>query len=394
MKISLVCPASLPATQFGGIMFLCVHIANRLSRLGHQVTIYTTDLDFANDAKTFNRNLPREEHVNQFSIKRTHVWFSIFLFYMNLGMYRQMAKDDHDIIHTVGVRSFQSLIAALISKRKKIPLIVSDQGGLTTHPDLQKSSLLKQILIKLQNPMIRYVINQSSRVIVANEYERQIFLNFCDETKIEIVRNGIDLNELNSECIDFKSKYKISGEFILFVGRFSMVKGVDLLLQAINRIKHHPEMSNVKTVIMGVDFGFEKKMFEMVEELHLREKVVIIRNPDRNDVISAYAQCKFLVLPSRWELSPLTPLEGFAFKRAVISSKAHGIPFTIEHGKNALLVEPEDYQKLGDAIMELIRDEIKCTEYGINGYNLVTEICNSDKMADNIFKVYQNTINR
>ena len=31
MKIALTCPASLPATQFGGIMFLCVHIAKKLS---------------------------------------------------------------------------------------------------------------------------------------------------------------------------------------------------------------------------------------------------------------------------------------------------------------------------------------------------------------------------
>ena len=32
MKISLVCPASLPATQFGGIMFLGVEIATELAK--------------------------------------------------------------------------------------------------------------------------------------------------------------------------------------------------------------------------------------------------------------------------------------------------------------------------------------------------------------------------
>jgi len=99
MKISLTCPASLPATQFGGIMFLCVHIANRLTKNDHQVTIYTTDLDFANNAKTFNKDLPHNECINGFMIKRTHVWFSLFLFYVNPGMYLQMLRDDHDIIH-------------------------------------------------------------------------------------------------------------------------------------------------------------------------------------------------------------------------------------------------------------------------------------------------------
>jgi len=389
VKISLVCPASLPATQFGGIMFLCIHIANRLAGNNNQVTIYTTDLDFANNANTFNKNLPREETINGFRIKRTHVWFSLFLFYVNPGMYFQMLKDDHDIIHTVGVRSFQSLIAALISKKKKIPLIVSDQGGLTTHPDLQKSGLLKKILIKLQDPMIKFVINQCSKVIVANEYEKKIFLNFCEPSKIEIVRNGIDLDELSSERIDFRAKHGISGEFILFVGRFSKVKGIDVLLKAINKIKNEPEIKNTKTVIMGVDFGFEKEMFEMINELNLNDTVIVIKNPSRKEVISAYSQAEFLVLPSRWELSPLTPLEGFAFKKPVISTNTHGIPFTVQHGENSILIEPEDYQDIAKAIIELIRDKKKCAEYGLSGYKLVSEICNSHKMADNTFAVYE-----
>ena len=138
MKIALVCPASLPATQFGGILFLSIHIANRLSNAGHKMTIYTSDLDFANNASTFNKKLPSQEKIGEYLIKRTHVWFSTFLFFVNPGMYKQMMNDDFDIIHAIGIRSFQAFIATLVSKRKKIPLIISDQGGLTTHPDLKK----------------------------------------------------------------------------------------------------------------------------------------------------------------------------------------------------------------------------------------------------------------
>ena len=85
MKIALTCPASLPATQFGGIMFLCVHVAKKLSNDGHDLTIYTTDLDFANTT-TFNKKLPNEEKIENFVIKRTHTWLSFFLFFINPGM--------------------------------------------------------------------------------------------------------------------------------------------------------------------------------------------------------------------------------------------------------------------------------------------------------------------
>ena len=83
MKIALVCPASLPAVQFGGILFLCVDLAREISKLGHTVTIYTTNLDFANDGTTFNKNLPKKEKILNFIIKRSNVWFRYSLFYVN-----------------------------------------------------------------------------------------------------------------------------------------------------------------------------------------------------------------------------------------------------------------------------------------------------------------------
>ena len=84
MKIALVCPASLPATQFGGIVFLAVDLAQEISEMGHNVTIYTTDLDFSNGPNKFNKKLPRIEKFEKFLINRTHVWFSLKLFFVHI----------------------------------------------------------------------------------------------------------------------------------------------------------------------------------------------------------------------------------------------------------------------------------------------------------------------
>ena len=78
MKIALTCPASLPATQFGGILFLCIDMARELAKKDHEITIYTTDLDFANNTNIFNKHLPRNEKINGFTIKRTHVFLKIW----------------------------------------------------------------------------------------------------------------------------------------------------------------------------------------------------------------------------------------------------------------------------------------------------------------------------
>ena len=394
MKIALVSPASFPATQFGGIMFLVADIAKEATNLGNDVVIYTTDLDFANNANTFNKNLPKKETLDNFTIKRSHVWFRINLFFLNPGIYFQMMKDSPDIIHTIGIRSFQSFIATIVAKKKKIPLVISDQGGLTTHPDLKSGGIFKKILYKLQVPMINFIINNSTKISVANEYEKKIFEKFNQASKIEIIRNGINLETMKTKTDDFKKKHGISFPFVLFIGRFSKVKGIDILLHAIKILKDRPELENIRFVIMGVDFGFQNKMIQMIDDFGIKEKIHLITNPSREDVIAAYSESEFLVLPSRWELSPLTPLEGFAFKKPVISTNVHGIPSTITDRKNGILVKNEDFHELAEAIMELINDKQKCLEYGLSGYNLVKTECNSKSMTEKTLRMYNQIINR
>ena len=392
MNIGLVCPASLPATQFGGILFLAVDIARESTKLGNNAVIYTTNLDFANNANTFNKELPDVEEIEKFTIKRSNVWFNFHLFFFNPGMYFQLMKDSPDVIHTIGIRSFQSIIAAIVAKRKGIPLVISDQGGLTTHPELNQGGFLKKLFYKIQKPIIQFIINNATKISVANEYEREIFKEFTDESKIEIIRNGINQDSMISKTTDFKIKYDIESSYVLFVGRFSKVKGIDILLKAIRNLKNNDELKNMVFVIMGVDFGFQREMLQIIDEYGINEKVLVIKNPSRDDVIAAYEQSEFLVLPSRWELSPLTPLEGFAFKKTVISSNVHGIPYTLDKDENCLLIQDEDSDELSKLILELLKDDKKKIELGISGFNRVNSELNSKIMVKKTLKIYESVV--
>ena len=391
MKIALVCPASLPATQFGGIVFLAVDLAREFGELGHDVTIYTTDLDFSNGSNKFNKKLPRLEKIGKYRINRTHVWFSFKLFFVNSSMSKQIEKDKPDIIHTIGLRSYQSIVAWRTSKKLKIPLIISDQGGLTTHPFFNESGLLLKILYRVQNYFIKKIIKHATTISVANEYEKAIFLDLDKKSKLQIIRNGVNLETLVSK-VNFKEKYKINSKFILFVGRFSKSKGIENLINALNIIKNEKIISDVRLVIMGVNFGFEQKMEELVERFDLSEKIMIIKNPPREDVISAYGESEFLILPSQWELSPLVPLESFAFKKPVISTRSHGIPFTVQDDKTGILVEPENSEELSKAIIKLLQDDNLRERLGMCGYEFVHEECNCISMAKNSLRLYEKVL--
>ena len=391
MKIALVCPASLPATQFGGIVFLAVDIARELSELGHDVTIYTTDLDFSNGSNKFNKNLPRIEQIDKFKINRSHTWFSIKLFFFNPSIYKKLSADKPDIIHTIGLRSFQSLVSWLVSKRYNIPLVVSDQGGLTTHPSLNQLSLSFKIIVKVQNIFIKQFLKHASGISSANEYENQIFLDLYKKSKLTIIRNGVNLKSLVSNK-NFKKTYDINSKFILFVGRFSKSKGIENLINSINLIKNELNSRKTILVIMGVDFGYQNEMFSLIKKFNLSENILVIKNPPREDVISAYGESEFLVMPSQWELSPLVPLESFAFSRPVISTNSHGIPFTVQNNKNGILVEPENSKELSNAIIKLLDNPTQRDSLGSAGYDFVHKECNCISMAKNHLKLYQNIL--
>jgi len=391
MKIALVCPASLPATQFGGIVFLAVDLAQEISEMGHNVTIYTTDLDFSNGPNKFNKKLPRIEKFEKFLINRTHVWFSLKLFFVNTSMSKEIENDKPDIIHTIGLRSFQSIIAWRVSKKLNIPLVVSDQGGLTTHPFLAESGFFLKTLYKIQDLFIRKIINDASVISVANEYEQKIFSSLNKKSRIEIIRNGVNLKKLVSKH-NFKEKYQINSNFILFVGRFSKSKGIETLINAFSIVKNELKDSDIHLVIMGVDFGYQAEMEKLIKKLNLSEEIKVIINPPRDDIISAYGESEFLVLPSQWELSPLVPLESFAFKKPVISTNSHGIPYTVQNNKNGILVEPENSLELSNAIMKLLNDTGLREKLGLSGYNFVNEECNCVSMAKNSLKLYESIL--
>ena len=140
---------------------------------------------------------------------------------------------------------------------------------------------------------------------------------------------------------------------------------------------------------MGVDFGYQDEMFRLIKKLGLSEEIIVIKNPPRDDVISAYGDSEFLILPSQWELSPLVPLESFAFKKPVISTNSHGIPYTVQNNKNGILVDAKNSVQLSNAIIKLLNNSELREKLGLAGYNFVHDECNCVSMAKNSLELYE-----
>jgi glycosyltransferase involved in cell wall biosynthesis len=215
---------------------------------------------------------------------------------------------------------------------------------------------------------------------------------FVDARKILVIPNGIDLESFSetrredaSACL---KEYGLEeNNYILFVGRLSVLKGAQYAIAAFKSIGiEHP---NLKMAIVGKgDF-----------ENHLRDLAQGTKNIVFTGYVSSlkirkmlYENSLFVVVPSVYEAMPMVVLEAMACGKAVVASDVGGIPTLVKHGKNGFLVRPGDPNDLERAIRMLYNDKNLRKSMGSFGRELFEKEFTSDKMVDQTLKVYDSLL--
>ena len=124
---------------------------------------------------------------------------------------------------------------------------------------------------------------------------------------------------------------------------------------------------------------------------HHLEKHVILAG-FRADVISWLKSFDLFVLSSVTEGLGTSLLDAMAAARAVVATKAGGIPEIVEHEHTGLLVPPRDAEALAHATVRLLRDEPRRAQMGSNGLSRVRERFSADRMVDQTLALYDRLV--
>lgn len=136
---------------------------------------------------------------------------------------------------------------------------------------------------------------------------------------------------------------------ILYVGRLSAAKNVDVLLDAFACVARTHE---VECVIVGE--GVQRKVLERhADDLGLRAKVTFTGGLDFEDVLELYAECDVLVLASESEGWPKAIAEAMAFGMICVGSNRGLVPEMLGSGRG-LLVEPRNVALLASALEAVV----------------------------------------
>ena len=132
---------------------------------------------------------------------------------------------------------------------------------------------------------------------------------------------------------------------VLFVGVLERYKGVDVLAAAWPEVASRVQRAELRIVGDGPESA-------TVERLGVRWE----RRLTQDEVARALDEASLLVLPSRSEGLPRIVIEAFCRGRAVVGSRAGGIPDIVEDRLAGLLVPPDDAKALADALVRCLED--------------------------------------
>jgi len=152
---------------------------------------------------------------------------------------------------------------------------------------------------------------------------------------------------------DAREKLGIDKEekLILFFGFIRKYKGLDILLEAMERLKHIAHGNTIKLLIAGEFYEDEKPYLEQIDRLGIRNSLILRTDfiPD-SEVKYYLCAADAVIQPYRNATqSGVTPL-AYHFEKPMIVTNVGGLPSLVPDGKSGLVAEPVA-QSIADAIL-------------------------------------------
>lgn len=165
-----------------------------------------------------------------------------------------------------------------------------------------------------------------------------------------VIPNGVDLTfwspaEPSSTAADRPT--------VVAVGRLHPVKGHDVLVRAMERVRRAVPTARLRLIGEG---PARAETEALVRELGLGACVELLGERPAEVVRDELRRAAVFVLPSRSEGMPISLIEAMATGCPAVATRVGGVPGVLEDGAG-LVVSPEDPEELADALVRLLSSD-------------------------------------
>jgi glycosyltransferase involved in cell wall biosynthesis len=228
-------------------------------------------------------------------------------------------------------------------------------------------------------PAIRSLWRQAACVVANSRGLSALAHRTEPDVTIHVIPNGVDVQRFRPGG----SPARNGSVRLLYVGRLTYQKGVDVLIQALHKLA-----SKIQFEVELVGDGNARRPLErMVQKFGLAERLHFTGWLDQTEIPQRYQQADIFVLPSRDEGMANVILEAMASGLPVIATSIAGNVELVQHGENGLLVTPDDPEQLADALLALMNEVELRQRMGSSGRALVERGYSWNHMAEQYLEV-------
>jgi glycogen synthase len=178
---------------------------------------------------------------------------------------------------------------------------------------------------------------------------------------------------------------------LLSVGRLEENKGFHVLAAALGALERDgarlPD-GRWRWVIVG-DGPYRSRLQREIAAAGLQSAALLAGRADDRTLHAWYEAATLFVHPTLYEGSSLVTLEAMAHRRAVVATKAGGLPDKVRPGVNGWLVAPDDAAALAAAISGAIGDARKLEAFGMAGRAIVEREFSWDAAGKATLQLYE-----
>jgi glycosyltransferase involved in cell wall biosynthesis len=225
------------------------------------------------------------------------------------------------------------------------------------------------------------------RFIAASEAIRQMLIgDGVAADRVVTVHEGVDVDRIDAqppvnvhEALWLPHHAPLVGNVAALVPH----KGQRYFIEAAHQVVQ--KIPDARFVIFGE--GELRAHLEHLIHEHGLEKHVFLPG-FRADVIGCIKAFDLFVMSSVTEGLGTSVLDAMACRKAVIGTRAGGIPEVVDEGRTGLLVEPRRADQLAGAILRLLGDDATRLGMADNGYARVRNRFTVDRMVAETAAIY------
>jgi len=254
--------------------------------------------------------------------------------------------------------------------------------------NMQCKNIKKQFYRIIEKFMSHY----TDIIVCISDAEKKSALNrkICNENKLYVIYNGIDINgydltqiTLSKETIGISEASFVVGT----VGRLSNQKAPDVFIKAAALIKK--EIPNAFFLMIGGGDKYDE-IVNLAEYFGLQESYKIVEWVDNPiDYIRLF---DVALLLSRWEGFGLVLPEYMLVRKPIVATNVDAIPWLIKDGKNGILIPVDDGEAVCKAVVKLYNDNDLYNRLADQGASDVLEKFNAKRMSEEYEELFKTLI--